>query len=113
MITDHNLEKQLSQNFVATGIWPRKNWLALKWAQAKRSQEIGTGSTPFFALVQKFHEAAKHPECKNDSADMIVLVDEAHRTQDGECHQRMMAALPKAAFIGLRAHHCWKRQNQK
>ena len=41
------------------------------------------------------------PECHNDSADMIVLVDEGHRSQGGENHERMRQTLPKASYIAF------------
>ena len=45
--------------------------------------------------------AAKLPECYNDSPDIIVLIDEGHRSQGGENHIRMKQALPKAAFVAF------------
>ncbi len=45
--------------------------------------------------------AAKQPECYNPSSDIIVLVDEGHRSHGGETHQRMRQALPNAAFIAF------------
>ena len=41
------------------------------------------------------------PERHNDSADMIVLVDEGHSSQGGENHERMRQALPKASYIAF------------
>jgi type I restriction enzyme R subunit len=37
----------------------------------------------------------------NDRSNIIVLVDEAHRTQDGDLGSEMRHALPNATFIGL------------
>ncbi|WP_148089173.1 type I restriction enzyme subunit R domain-containing protein, partial [Acetobacter pasteurianus] len=54
-----------------------------------------------FSLINKFHTATGYPECHNDSADIIVLVDEGHRSQGGENHARMKHALPNAAFIAF------------
>lgn len=40
-------------------------------------------------------------ELLNDSADILVLIDEAHRTQAGDLHANLMRALPNAARIGF------------
>ena len=41
------------------------------------------------------------PECVNNSSDIIVLIDEGHRSQGGENHIRMTQALPNAAFVAF------------
>ncbi len=40
-------------------------------------------------------------EVLNTSEDILILVDEAHRTQAGDLHANMMSALPNAARIGF------------
>ncbi|WP_421621800.1 type I restriction endonuclease subunit R [Alkalilimnicola ehrlichii] len=40
-------------------------------------------------------------EVLNTSEDILVLVDEAHRTQAGDLHANLMRALPNAARIGF------------
>lgn len=45
--------------------------------------------------------ATKQKECFNDSPNIIVLVDEGHRSQNGENNIRMQQTLPKAAFIAF------------
>ena len=37
----------------------------------------------------------------NDRANIIVMVDEAHRTQEGNLGEKMRIALPNAFFFGL------------
>ena len=37
----------------------------------------------------------------NDRSNIIVLVDEAHRTQEGSLGEKMRWALPNAFFFGL------------
>lgn len=66
------------------------------------ARRIGQGSERItFSLVQKFTTAAKLPECHNASADLIVLVDEGHRSHGGETHERMRKALPNAAYLAF------------
>jgi type I restriction enzyme R subunit len=43
----------------------------------------------------------KDADVLNDRGDIIVLVDEAHRTQEGTLGMDMRAALPNATYIGL------------
>jgi len=54
-----------------------------------------------FTLIQKFRreEAPKEPYSARD--DIIVVSDEAHRTQAGKLARNMRLALPNAAFIGF------------
>lgn len=37
----------------------------------------------------------------NDSADILVMIDEAHRSQAGDLHANLLRALPNAARIGF------------
>ncbi|WP_321448676.1 HsdR family type I site-specific deoxyribonuclease [uncultured Cohaesibacter sp.] len=103
-----DLEKQLAATFRSGGAFGSA--IATKKegekARAESGQDlakrIGAGTDRIiFTLLQKFNSATKYPECKNDSEDMIVLVDEGHRSQGGENHERMQLALPNAAFIAF------------
>jgi type I restriction enzyme R subunit len=68
----------------------------------KLAEQIGQGNQRImFSLIQKFTSATRLPECHNDSADLIVLIDEGHRSQGGENHTRMRQALPNAAFVAF------------
>ena len=61
----------------------------------------GPGRTGF-TTIQKFEElpeAGLH--ALNPSADVVVMVDEAHRTQYGIFAARLSQALPNAALIGF------------
>ncbi|HQR95282.1 MAG TPA: type I restriction endonuclease subunit R, partial [Thiotrichales bacterium] len=65
-------------------------------------EQIGKGNERIiFSIINKFGTAIGLPECYNDSPDMIVLVDEGHRSQNGENNIRMQQALPKAAFVAF------------
>lgn len=54
-----------------------------------------------FALIQKFNQAVtpENPYSRRD--DIIVITDEAHRTQYGQLALNMRNALPKASYIGF------------
>lgn len=52
-------------------------------------------------IITKIFEFAKITEAINYRDNIIVLVDEAHRTQEGDLGARMRMALPNAFFFGL------------
>ncbi|MBB2755785.1 UNVERIFIED_ORG: type I restriction enzyme R subunit [Rhizobium aethiopicum] len=109
VVTDRlDLERQLAGTFVSGGAFGSA--LATKKeganAQAESGRDlarrIGSGTERItFTLLQKFNSATRHDECDNPSSDLIVLVDEGHRSQGGENHERMRKALPNAAFIAF------------
>tara|TARA_R110000851_G_scaffold86648_4_gene188538 strand:- start:13182 stop:16463 length:3282 start_codon:yes stop_codon:yes gene_type:complete len=105
VVTDRvDLEDQLSRTFVASGELAGKKDKAKAMATSGRrlAEQIGKGAERIiFSLVHKFNTAIKLPDCHNDSSDIIVLVDEGHRTQGGESSIRMKQALPNAAFVAF------------
>ncbi|OUL98013.1 DEAD/DEAH box helicase [Variovorax sp. JS1663] len=109
VITDRrDLERQLARNFMAGGAFgaalaTQKEGERSKAATGRDlARRIGQGTGRItFALVQKFNTASRLPECRNDSPDLVVLVDEAHRSHGGEMHARMRKALPRAACVAF------------
>ena len=52
--------------------------------------------------IFKFGDVAAHRDALlNDRDNIIVMVDEAHRTQEGDLGMKMRAALPNAFLFGL------------
>lgn len=109
IVTDRvDLEKQLAATFLTGGAFgsivaTKKDGEKAKVQSGRDlAKRIGSGNERIvFTLLQKFNSATKLPECKNTSDKMIVLVDEGHRSQGGENHERMRQALPNAAFIAF------------
>ena len=109
VVTDRvDLETQLSRNFISGGAFGSSIATKKEGDRSKATtgrdlaRRIGQGNERInFSLVQKFNSASKLPECRNDSADLIVLVDEGHRSHGGETHERMRKALPKAAYLAF------------
>jgi type I restriction enzyme R subunit len=61
-------------------------------------------STLGFTLIHKFHTRDGKPYPKlSDRSDIIVMTDEAHRSQYDVLAMNMSQALPNAAFIGFTA----------
>ena len=109
VVTDRrDLEKQLAANFITGGafgsdIGTRKDGAGAKASSGRDlAKRIGKGTERIiFTIINKFASASKLPECHNDSADLIVLIDEGHRSQGGENHERMRTALPNAAYVAF------------
>jgi type I restriction enzyme R subunit len=105
IVTDRvDLENQLSRTFSSGGeLASKKDREAAMATSGKRlAEQIGKGNERIiFSIINKFGTATKLPECYNDSSDLIVLVDEGHRTQGGENHIRMKHAMPNAAFVAF------------
>ncbi|HEY0635918.1 MAG TPA: DEAD/DEAH box helicase family protein, partial [Gammaproteobacteria bacterium] len=63
---------------------------------------IGQGDERIiFTIIDKFRKASTFKECYNPSANLIVLVDEGHRSHGGENHERMRRALPNASYVAF------------
>lgn len=105
VVTDRvDLETQLSKTFASGGeLAGKKDKEAAMATSGKRlAEQIGKGTERIvFSLIQTFNIATKMPECMNTSSDIIVLIDEGHRSQGGENHIRMKQALPNAAFLAF------------
>jgi len=105
VVTDRvDLENQLSRTFISTGelAGKRDKTDAIATSGKRLAEQIGKGTERIlFSLIQKFNTATRLPECVNTSPDIIVLIDEGHRSHGGESHQRMKQALPNAAFVAF------------
>jgi type I restriction enzyme R subunit len=100
LMTDrHDLDSQIYGTFVGTGIatalTPRAD------SGETLEKLLRENHRYIFSLIHKFNKEIdpKHPYSKRD--DIIVISDEAHRTQAGRLARNMRAAVPNAAFIGF------------
>ncbi|MBS1866797.1 MAG: type I restriction endonuclease subunit R, partial [Acidobacteria bacterium] len=57
--------------------------------------------TYVFSLIQKFNEKVDPQQPYSPRNDVIVITDEAHRTQYGRLALNLRNALPKASYIGF------------
>lgn len=102
VITDReDLDGQIYRNFLSTGT-VRKN----EAAQPKDSREmrkfLGQNKRIVFTLIQKFrYDKGKKYPLLSDRDDIIVMVDEAHRTQYESLAENMRAGLPKAQYLAF------------
>lgn len=100
LMTDRNdLDSQIYRTFVGCGVGDDKTPRAatgeeLKYLLQQKHRYI-------FSLIHKFNQDVTPQEPYSDRDDIIVISDEAHRTQAGKLARNMRLALPNAAFIGF------------
>src|SRR5262249_44157152 len=96
MLVDRNeLETQLFGNLQAYGI------TEVQVAQTKNHLQRLLKSGYRGLIVSMIHKFDRIDKDANTSQDVIVLVDEAHRTTGGDLGNYLMGALPNATYIGF------------
>lgn len=105
IVTDRvDLQSQLSNSFLSGDQLSGKRdyQQAMATSGARLAEQISKGKQRIiFSLIQKFTSATELAACYNDDANIVVLIDEGHRSQGGENHTRMKLALPNAAFVAF------------
>ena len=98
VMTDReDLDAQIQRTFVGCGVTDEQTPRA---ASGRDLQAILSGNPRYvFTLIHKFNQPVTAPYSERD--DIIVISDEAHRTQNGRFARNMRRALPNAAFIGF------------
>ena len=102
VITDRDdLDTQIHKNFVRTEVIGNKEECQPK--SGKQLQEYLKSNKPFiFTLIHKFrYDKGKKYPVLSSRDDIIVLVDEAHRTQYKDLAENMRTALPNANYIAF------------
>ena len=100
LMTDRNdLDSQIYKTFVGCDIANDRTPRAGSGDDLERL--LKKNHRYLFSLIHKFNKDVdpKQPYSKRD--DIIVISDEAHRTQAGRLARNMRLALPNAAFIGF------------
>jgi type I restriction enzyme R subunit len=101
IVTDREeLDDQISKTFKATGATARED---VRATSAEHLKELLRGNERYiFTLIQKFRNepGQPYPELSSRS-DVIVITDEAHRSQYDIFALNMRNALPNAGFIGF------------
>ena len=99
VVTDRvELDEQIAKTFKTTGAVSEAEGDACHAASGAHLRELLRGNHRYvFTLVHKFQT----PELLCDRSDVIVLTDEAHRSQYDTLALNMRAALPKAMFLAF------------
>ena len=103
VVTDRDeLDDQIYKNFARTGAVSEPEHLIRADSGEHLKQLLKEDHRYVFTLIQKFHtERGQIYDKLSDRSDIIVLTDEAHRSQYDVFAQNMRNALPHAAFIGF------------
>ena len=102
VVTDRgDLDGQIYRNFLNTGTVRKADA-----AQPKNSEQmrtfLGQNKRLVFTLIQKFRwPKGKNYPLLSDRDDIIVIVDEAHRTQYKSLAENMRAGLPNAQYLAF------------
>jgi type I restriction enzyme R subunit len=99
VVTDRvELDEQIAKTFKTTGAVSEAEGDECHAASGAHLRELLRGNHRYvFTLVHKFQT----PELLTERSDVIVLTDEAHRSQYDTLALNMRAALPKAMFLAF------------
>lgn len=105
VITDRiDLDDQIYKNFARSGVVTENDTTVRAQSGDHLRQLLREDHRYLFTLIQKFGTLGGAPYPKlTDRDDIIVLTDEAHRTQYDVLAMNMRQALPNAAFIAFTA----------
>ncbi len=103
IVTDrHDLDDQIYKNFASAGAVTEPEESVRASSGENLQQLLQEDHRYVFTLIQKFRiEGGKQYPMLSDRPDVIVMTDEAHRSQYDVLALNMRNALPNAAFIGF------------
>ena len=102
VLTDREeLDKQIYDTFAGCGLADNDKEPCRATSGGNLKTLIGTKASYLFSLIQKFNEEVLPGEAYTMRDDLIVISDEAHRTQYGQLALNMRNALPNAGYIGF------------
>jgi type I restriction enzyme R subunit len=102
IVTDRDdLDRQIYKNFLDTGTVSKAEAAQPKDSDQMRTM-LGQNKRLVFTLIHKFRwdKGSKYPEL-SDRDDIIVIVDEAHRTQYKSLAENMRAGLKNANYLAF------------
>ena len=100
LMTDRNdLDSQIYRTFVGCGIADDHTPRAASGDDLEN--RLGENHRYVFSLIHKFNKDVDPGRPYSQRDDIIVISDEAHRTQAGRLARNMRLALPNASFIGF------------
>lgn len=100
LMTDRNdLDSQIYRTFVGCGVADEQTPRASSGKELE--QLLKQNHRYIFSLIHKFNQDVNPEDPYSRRDDIIVISDEAHRTQAGKMARNMRMALPNAAFLGF------------
>ncbi len=103
VVTDRTeLDDQIAGQFATAGALTKDTQNAQAGSRAHLRDLLAGNERYVFTLIQKFSTEATEPmPVLSERSDIIVMTDEAHRSQYAQLAANMRKALPNAAFIGF------------
>ncbi|WP_255348751.1 MULTISPECIES: DEAD/DEAH box helicase family protein [Microcystis] len=87
--------------FAGSGLTNNEQELCRASSNEHLQSLLGEHKAYIFTLIQKFNQTVNPDQPYNSRNDIIIISDEAHRTQYGTLASNLRAALPGAGFIGF------------
>jgi type I restriction enzyme R subunit len=103
IVTDReDLDDQIYKNFANAGVLRKKETSIRAQNSTHLRQLLGEDHRILFTMIHKFRtERGEIYPVVSTRSDIIVMTDEAHRTQYDVLALNMRNALPNAAFVGF------------
>jgi len=103
VLTDReDLDTQIYKTFAGCGVVDHDRDPCRAFSGEHLSRLLAEHKSHVFSLIQKFNQNVDPNEGYTQRDDIIVITDEAHRTQYGTLALNMRNALPNASYIGYR-----------
>ena len=102
VLTDRDdLDTQIYKTFAGCGVVDHDKDPCRAASGADLRQLLAQHKAYVFSLIQKFNRDVDQGESYTARDDLIVITDEAHRTQYGTLALNLRNALPNASYIGF------------
>jgi len=102
VLTDRtDLDTQIYKTFTGCGVVDNDRDPCRAASGEHLSELLGQHKSYLFSLIQKFNTEVDPEEGYTQRDDLIVITDEAHRTQYGTLALNMRNALPNASYMGF------------
>jgi len=102
ILTDRDdLDTQIYKTFAGCGVVDNDRDPCRAASGEHLAQLLAQHKSHVFSLIQKFNQTVSEGEAYSRRDDLIVITDEAHRTQYGTLALNMRNALPNASYIGF------------
>ena len=110
LMTDRiDLDSQIYKTFVGCGIVDKE--VARAASADDLEKRLRESHRYIFSLIHKFNKDVDPNRPHSERDDIIVISDEAHRTQAGRLAFNMHRALPNASFIGFTGTPLFKQDH--
>ncbi len=102
ILTDRDdLDTQIYKTFAGCGVVDNDRDPCRAASGEHLAKLLAQHKSHVFSLIQKFNQTVVEGEAYSRRDDLIVITDEAHRTQYGTLALNMRNALPNASYIGF------------